>query len=132
MCHPARALRALGLLLADGARNGKSKNRFQGGKLTVMSRAKNGSSTKIGVVWQKSDFLAKNQNFGPKKKEPLLFPYPCSGHDRKKLYKEKSCLSPNNQGGGATPSLQKFHKLRFGLNFHGNLRPIKESGRTQK
>merc|ERR1711867_120950 len=101
MCHPARALRALGLLLADGARNGKSKNRFQGGKLTVMSRAKNGSSTKIGVVWQKSDFLAKNQNFGPKKKEPLLFPYPCSGHDRKKLFKEKSCLCPNNQGGKA-------------------------------
>ena len=34
----------------------KVENRFQGGKLTVMSRAKNGSSTKIGVVWQKSDF----------------------------------------------------------------------------
>ena len=38
-----------------------------------MPRAKNGSSTKIGVVWQKSDFLAKNRNFGPKKKEPLLY-----------------------------------------------------------
>ena len=25
-----------------------------------MPRAKNGSSTKIGVVWQKSDFWAKN------------------------------------------------------------------------
>ena len=32
------------------------KNRSQDGKLTVMPRAKNGSSTKIGVVWQKSDF----------------------------------------------------------------------------
>jgi len=37
-----------------------------------MPRAKNGSSTKIGVVWQKLDFLAKNQNFGPKKKESLF------------------------------------------------------------
>ena len=76
----ACALRALVLLLADGAptvgkgedflrgqpdfftetavklRNGKSKDRSQGGKLTVMPRAKNGSLTKIGVVWQKSDF----------------------------------------------------------------------------
>merc|ERR1711867_216615 len=74
MCHPARALRALGLLLADGAQNGKSKNGFQGGKLTVMARAKNGSSTKIGVVWQKSDFWAKNRSFGPKKKESLFNP----------------------------------------------------------
>ena len=45
----------------------KVENRSQGGKLTVMVRAKNGSSTKIGVVWQKSDFWTKNQNFGPKK-----------------------------------------------------------------
>ena len=37
-----------------------------------MPRAKNGSSTKIGVVWQKSDFLAKNWNFGPKKKGKIL------------------------------------------------------------
>ena len=37
-----------------------------------MSRAKNGSSTKIGVVWQKSDFLAKNRNFGSKKEVPLF------------------------------------------------------------
>jgi len=39
-----------------------------------MSRAKNGSSTKIGVVWQKSDFLAKNRNFGPKKRHSLFDP----------------------------------------------------------
>merc|ERR1719192_2435820 len=92
----ACALRALGLLLADGTPTGgrgedflsrqpdfftetavtperKVEKSFQGGKLTVMSRAKNGSSTKIGVVWQKSDFLAKNQNFGPKKEVPLLY-----------------------------------------------------------
>ena len=49
-----------------------SKNRFQGGKLTVMSRAKNGSSTKIRVIWKKLDFWAKNRNFGPKKKESLF------------------------------------------------------------
>ena len=39
-----------------------------------MPRAKNGSSTKIGVVWQKSDFLAKNRNFGPKKRHSLFSP----------------------------------------------------------
>ena len=50
----------------------KVEKSFQGGKLTVMPRAKNGSSTKIGVVWQKLDFWAKNQNFGPKKIESLL------------------------------------------------------------
>ena len=50
----------------------KVKNRSQGGKLTVMPRAKNGSSTKIEVVWQKLDFLAKNQNFGPKKRRSLF------------------------------------------------------------
>ena len=76
------ALRALGLLLYSQIHSGKGedfltgqpdfftetavtperkvKNRSQGRKLTVMVRAKNGSLTKIGVVWQKSDFLAKN------------------------------------------------------------------------
>ena len=44
----------------------------QGGKLTVMPRAKKGSLTKIGVVWQKSDFWTKNRDFGPKKKDSLL------------------------------------------------------------
>ena len=39
-----------------------------------MPRAKNGSSTKIWVVWQKSDFLAKNRNFGPKKRHTLFSP----------------------------------------------------------
>ena len=52
--------------------DGKSKNRSQGGKLTVMPRAKNGSLTKIGVVWQKSDFWTKNRNFGPKKRHTLF------------------------------------------------------------
>ena len=42
--------------------------------ITVMPRANNGSSTKIGVIWQKSDFLAKNWNFGPKKRHSLFAP----------------------------------------------------------
>ena len=45
---------------------------FSGGKLTVMLRAKNGSSTKIGVIWQKLDFWAKNRNFVSKKEVPLF------------------------------------------------------------
>ena len=32
-----------------------------------MPRAKNGSLTKIGVLWQKLDFLAKTEISGPKK-----------------------------------------------------------------
>ena len=44
----------------------------QGGKLTVMPRAKNGLLTKIEVVWKKSDFWTKNRIFGPKKRGPLL------------------------------------------------------------
>ena len=31
------------------------------------TRATNGPLTKIGVVWQKSDFWAQNRDFGPKK-----------------------------------------------------------------
>ena len=34
----------------------------------------NGSLIKIGVVWQKSDFLAKKRDFWPKKKRSLLQP----------------------------------------------------------
>ena len=82
----ACALRALGLLLADGAptvgrgktfwrvgqvffkktaitRERKVKNRSQDGKWTVSPRATNGRLTKIGVVCQKSDFWAKNLGF---------------------------------------------------------------------
>jgi len=69
---------------------GKSKNRFQGGKLTVMLRAKNGSSTKIGVVWQKLDFLAKNRNCRPKKSDHFLiltmfWPLPKKSCPKKKV-----------------------------------------------
>ena len=70
-----------------------SKNRFQGGKLTAMSRAKNGSSTKIGVVWQKSDFWAKNRNFGPKKKVPLLVIHHVLTTTGKSCSKKKSAFA---------------------------------------
>ena len=119
----ACALRALGLLLADGtptvgggedflsrqpifftetavnSGNGKSKNRSQGGKLTVMLRAKNGSSTKIGVVWQKSVFLGQKPKFWAKKKAYTFGDSPCSGHDQKKLFKEKSAFAQIIKGG---------------------------------
>ena len=50
----------------------KIENSLQGRKLTVMVMAKNGSLTKIGVVWQKSYFWTKNRNFGPKKESHFL------------------------------------------------------------
>ena len=59
-----------------------------------MSRAKNGSSTKIGVVWQKSDFLAKNQNFGPKKRHSLFNPNHVLATTGKSCSKKKGCLCP--------------------------------------
>ena len=73
----ACALRALGLLLADGTPTGgrgedflsRQPDFFTETAVTpereVMVRAKNGSLTKIGVIWQKSDFWAKNQNWSP-------------------------------------------------------------------
>ena len=62
------------------------------------SRAKNGSLTKIGVVWQKSEFWTKNRNFGPKKEAHFLgftkfWPRP------EKVVQRKKILCPNNQGG---------------------------------
>ena len=118
----ACALRALGLLLADGTftvgggrtfwavsqiflrkqlylRNRKSKNGFQGGKLIVMARAKNGSSTKTGVVWQKSDFLAKNRNFGPKKRHTLFYSNHVLATTGKSCSKKKSAFAQIIKGG---------------------------------
>ena len=46
---------------------GMSLTFYQGGKLTVMPRSKNGALTKIGVVWQKSDFWTKSEILGSKK-----------------------------------------------------------------
>ena len=67
--------------------------RFQGGKLTVIPRAKNGSSTKIGVLWQKSDFLAKNRNFGPKKRRSLLGIHHVLATTGKSCSKKKSAFA---------------------------------------
>ena len=50
------------------------------------------SMAKIGIFGQKPKFWA--QKIGP-----TFGDSPCSGHDRKKLFKEKKCLCPNNQGG---------------------------------
>merc|ERR1712012_272963 len=82
-----------------GLRNGKSKNGFQGGKLTVMPRAKNGSLTKIGVVWQKSDYLTKNRNFGPKKRGPLFNPNHVLATTGKSCSKKKSAFAQIIKGG---------------------------------
>ena len=64
-----------------------------------MVRAKNGSLTKIGVVWQKSDFWTKNQNFGPKKKESLLYPNYVLATTRKRCSKKKSAFAKIIKGG---------------------------------
>ena len=93
--YPACALRALGLILTDNALTvGRGKifwrvSHNSGTKSPdfslVSPRAKKRPLTKIGVVWQISDFLAKNRDFCPKKK--LTYEgTSCSGHDRKKLF----------------------------------------------
>ena len=50
----------------------ETKNRYQGAKWTVSLRATNKPLTKFGVQWQKTDFLAENQVFGPKKGNIVL------------------------------------------------------------
>merc|ERR1712155_473183 len=60
---------------------------------------------KIGFFGQKPKFWAQ-------KKAVTFGDSPCSGHDRKKLFKEKKGLCPNNQGG----------KCHFGRFF--GVRPI--------
>ena len=77
----------------------KVKNRPQGRKLTVMVRAKNGSLTKIGVVWQKSDFWTKNRNFGPKKRESLLGIYHVLATTGKSCSKKKVAFAQIIKGG---------------------------------
>ena len=44
-------------------------------------------------------FLDQKLKFWAQKKAITSSGKPCSGHDRKKLFKEKKCLCPNNQGG---------------------------------
>ena len=64
-----------------------------------MVRAKNGSSTKIGVVWQKSDFWAKNRNFGPKKKDSLFNPNHVLATTGKSSSKKKVAFAQIIKGG---------------------------------
>ena len=55
-------------------------------------RPKLGSYGKNLIFWPKTKILGQ-------KKAVTFGDSPCSGHDRKKLFKEKKCLCPNNQGG---------------------------------
>jgi len=64
-----------------------------------MPRAKNGSLTKIGVVWQKLDFWAKNRNFGPKKRHPLLGIHHVLATTGKSCSKKKSAFAQIIKGG---------------------------------
>ena len=73
--------------------------RREGRKLTVMPRAKNGSSTKIGVVWQKSDFWTKNRNIGPKKRHTLFNPNHVLATTGKSCSKKKSAFAQIIKGG---------------------------------
>ena len=74
-----RVLRVLGLLLADGA--------------PTVGRGK------IGVVWQKSDFWTKNQNFGPKKEVPLFNSNHVLATTGKSCSKKKSAFAQIIKGG---------------------------------
>ena len=64
-----------------------------------MPRAKNGSLTKIGVVWQKSDFWTKNRDFGPKKKRSLLGISHVLATTGKSCPKKKSAFAQIIKGG---------------------------------
>ena len=57
-------------------------------------RSLNGPLTEIGVVWQKLDFLAETQDFGPKNSVHFLI-LTMFWPSQKKLFKEKSWLFPN-------------------------------------
>ena len=62
-------------------------------------RSTNGPLTKIGVVWQKSDFLAKNRNFGPKKRHSLLYPNHVLATTEKSCSKKKGPFAQIIKGG---------------------------------
>ena len=58
-----------------------------------------GSSTKIGVVWQKTDFWTKNRNFGPKKRGPLFIISHVLATTGKSCSKKKSAFAQIIKGG---------------------------------
>ena len=53
----------------------------------------------FGVVWQKSDFWTKNRNFGPKKKESLLYSNHVLATTGKSCSKKKSAFAQIIKGG---------------------------------
>ena len=120
--YPACALRALGLLLADGTPTvggrktfwrvsrifftetavtpeRKVEKSFPRWEINSHAKAKNGSLTKIGVIWQKSDFWTKNRNFGPKKRESLFSPNHVLATTGKSCSKKKSAFAQIIKGG---------------------------------
>ena len=71
----------------------------EGNLWTVTPRATNGLLTKIGVVWEKSDFLAKNRDFGPKKRVPLLYSNHVLATTGKSCSKKKRAFAQIIKGG---------------------------------
>ena len=63
-----------------------------------MARAKNGSLTKIGSYGRNWIFGPKTEILGPRK-GPTFGDLPCSGHNWKKLFKEKSAFAQIIKGG---------------------------------
>ena len=57
------------------------------------SEGYNGSLTKIGVVWQKSDFWTKNRNFGPKTRRSLFDPNHVLATTEKSCSKKKRAFA---------------------------------------
>ena len=54
--------------------------------------------TKIGVLWQKSDFWAKNQKFGPKKRHTLFAPNHVLATTKKSCSKKKVAFAQMMKG----------------------------------
>ena len=89
-----------------------------------------GHQPKLGSYGKNRIFWAKNQNFGPKKKESLFDRNHVLGHDWKKLFKEKKCLCPNNQGGEMSFWVIKTHFLGQKTTFRPNVKtPVSPSFR---
>jgi len=53
----------------------------------------------MGHQWQKSDFLAQNRNFGPKKRHTLLVIYHVLAMTGKSCSKKKSAFAQILKGG---------------------------------
>ena len=64
-----------------------------------MPRAKDGSLTKIGVIWQKSDFWTKYRDYGPKKNVTLFQVHHVLATIGKSCSKKKSAFAEMIMGG---------------------------------